>query len=221
MLNEIKNFIQKFKDKRTYKKGIQKLDEGYYKEAEEILSELEDSQLIDREMLFFNIGGALIGQDKLAAGEKYLYKAIDIESEHDFIWATLAEVNLLQRKWDEAEKAINKAIELEPEKDFYELKKEVICGSDELKEDYLKHFDLLKEAIEEQKKENWKKSIELLKESAEYYSKTGYIYNQIGAIYNNNLGNSDLAAQFFKKAIEKEPDNEIFQRNLKQVLKNS
>ncbi len=219
MLNKIKNFIQKFKDKRTYQKGIKKLDEGYYKEAEEILVELKDSQLIDREMLFFNLGGALIGQDKLSEGEEYLQQAIEIESEHDFIWATLAEVNLLQRKWDEAEKAINKAIEIEPEKDFYELKKEVICGSDELKENYLKHFELLKESIEEQKNENWQKSIELLKESSEYYSKTGYIYNQIGAIYNNNLGNKELAAQFFKKAIEKEPDNQIFQRNLKQVLK--
>jgi len=219
MLTKIKNFIQKFKDKRTYKKGIKKLDEGYYKEAEEILSELEDSQLIDREMLFFNLGGALIGQDRLAAGEKYLQKAIEIESEHDFLWATLAEVNLLQRQWDEAEKSINKAIEIEPEKEFYQLKKEVICGSDQLKEDYLKHFELLKEAIEEQKNENWQKSIEILKESSEYYSETGYIYNQIGAIYNNNLDNSDLAAQFFKKAIEKEPDNQIFQRNLKQVLK--
>jgi len=173
MLNKIKNFIQEIKDKRAYKKGIKKLDEGYYKEAEEILSELKDSQLVDREMLFFNLGGALIGQDKLPEGEKYLHQAIEIESEHDFIWATLAEVNLLQRKWDEAEKAINKAIDLEPEKDFYELKKEVICGSDELKENYLKHFELLKEAIEEQKNENWEKSIELLKESSELYNKSG------------------------------------------------
>jgi tetratricopeptide (TPR) repeat protein len=219
MFSKIKNFIQEIKDKRTYKQGIKKLDGGYYKEAEKILSELEDSQLIDREMLFFNLGGALIGQDKLHEGEKYLHKAIDIQAEHDFLWATLSEVNVLQRKWDEAEKAINRAIELEPEKNFYDLKKEVICGSDELKENYLKHFDLLKEAIEEQKNENWQKSIELLKESAEYYSKTGYIYNQIGAIYNNNLSNSEMAAQFFKKAIEKEPDNEIFIRNLKQVLK--
>lgn len=219
MLNKIKNFIQKIKDEKAYKKGIKKLDAGYYKEAEAILSELEESELVDREMLFFNLGGALIGQDKLEAGEQYLQKAIEIEPEHDFIWATLAEVNLLQRKWAEAEKSINKAIEIEPEKDFYDLKKEVICGSEELKENYLKHFELLKEAIEEQKQENWQKSIELLKESSEYYSKTGYIYNQIGAIYNNNLGNSELAAQFFKKAIEKEPENEIFQRNLKQVLK--
>lgn len=219
MLTKIKNFIQEIKDKRTYKKGIKKLDEGYYKEAEEILSEIEDSHLVDREMLFFNLGGALIGQDRLEEGQKYLEKAIEIEAGYDYIWATLAEVNLLQRKWDQAEKAINKAIEIEPEADFYELKKEVICGSDQLKENYLKHFELLKEAIEEQKKENWQKSIELLKESADYYNKTGYIYNQIGAIYNNNLGNKELAAQFFKKAIEKEPDNQVFQRNLKQVLK--
>lgn len=219
MLTKIKKFIQKIKDKNNYKKGVQKLDEGYYKEAADILSKLEKSETVDRKMLYFNLGGALIGQDKLEQGEKYLRQAVEIGAGHNYIWATLAEVNILQRKWNKAEKAINKAIELEPEKDFYELKKEVICGSEELKENYLKHFELLKKAIEEQKKENWEQSLELLKEASTYYNKTGYLYNQIGAIYNNNLGNQELAAQFFKKAIEKEPDNQVFIRNLKQVLK--
>ena len=219
MLNKIKNFFKKFKDKKLFKKGIKKLDEGYYQEAAEILFQIEDSQQVDREMLYFNLAGALIGEEKFDQGEKYLNKAIEIEAEHDFLWATLAEVNILQGKWEAAEKAINKALELEPGKKIYETKKEVICGSEELKENYLKHFELLKESIEEQKKENWEQSVEILREAVEYYDQTGYVYNQIGAIYNNNLGNEELAAQFFKKAIEKEPDNEVFIRNLKQVLK--
>jgi len=112
-----------------------------------------------------------------------------------------------------------KALELEPEKTIYESKKEVICGSQELKENYLKYFKLLKESIEEQKQENWKKAVELLVKAVEHYDQTGYVYNQIGAIYNNNLGNKERAAQFFKKAIEREPENEVFKRNLKQVLR--
>ncbi|SDH48583.1 tetratricopeptide repeat protein [Halanaerobium congolense] len=219
MFAKIKSFIQKFKDNKSFRDASKKIDEGYFKEAEKILIEIKDSPYVEKEMLFFNLAGALIGQDKLKEGEKYLHKAVEVEAEQDYIWATLAEVNVLQRKWDEAEKAINKAIELEPDKSFYEIKKEVICGSDELKEDYLKHFALLKEAIEEQKNENWKKSVEILREAVEHYDRTGYVYNQIGAIYNNNLGNKELAAQFFKKAIEKEPDNKIFQKNLKHVLK--
>ena len=221
MLNKIKNYFKKFKDKRLFKKGIKKLDDGYYQEAEEILFQIEDSQQIDREMLFFNLAGALIGQKKLDEGEKYLNKAIEIEAGDDFLWATLAEVNILQERWGAAKKAINKALELEPEKEIYERKKEVICGSEELKENYLKYFKLLRESIEEQKKENWQQSVELLKDAVDYYDKTGYVYNQIGAIYNNNLGNKELAAQFFKKAIEREPENEVFIRNLKQVLKNN
>lgn len=221
MLNKIKNFFKKFKDKKLFKQAIKKLDDGYYQEAAEILAELKDSQQVDREMLYFNLAGALIGQDKLAEGEKYLNKAIEIEAEHDFLWATLAEVNILQKKWEAAKKAINKALELEPGKKIYESKKEVICGSEELKENYLKYFKLLKESIEEQKRENWQKSVGLLRDAVDHYDQTGYVYNQIGAIYNNNLGNKELAAQFFKKAIEREPDNEVFIRNLKQVLKNS
>ncbi|RAK08175.1 tetratricopeptide repeat protein [Halanaerobium saccharolyticum] len=221
MLNKIKNFFKKFKDKKLFKQGIKKLDDGYYQEAAEILAELKDSQQVDREMLYFNLAGALIGQDKLAEGEKYLNKAIEIEAEHDFLWATLAEVNILQKKWEAAKKAINKALELEPGKKIYESKKEVICGSEELKENYLKYFKLLKKSIEEQKRENWQKSVGLLRDAVDHYDQTGYVYNQIGAIYNNNLGNKELAAQFFKKAIEREPDNEVFIRNLKQVLKNS
>ncbi|MEC9489340.1 MAG: hypothetical protein UMU04_00195 [Halanaerobiales bacterium] len=221
MLNKIKNFFKKFKDKKLFKQGIKKLDDGYYQEAAEILAELKDSQQVDREMLYFNLAGALIGQDKLAEGEKYLNKAIEIEAEHDFLWATLAEVNILQKKWEAAKKAINKALELEPGKKIYESKKEVICGSEELKGNYLKYFKLLKESIEEQKRENWQRSVELLRDAVDHYDQTGYVYNQIGAIYNNNLGNKELAAQFFKKAIEREPDNEVFIRNLKQVLKNS
>ena len=108
---------------------------------------------------------------------------------------------------------------MEPEKKIYQTKKDVICGSEELKENYLEYFKLLKESIEEQKQENWKKAVELLVKAVEHYDKTGYVYNQIGAIYNNNLGNKELAAEFFKKAIEREPENEVFKRNLKQVLR--
>ena len=81
------------------------------------------------------------------------------------------------------------------------------------------YFKLLKESIEEQKQENWKEAVELLVDAVEHYDKTGYVFNQIGAIYNNNLGNKERAAQFFKKAIEREPENEVFKRNLKQVLR--
>ncbi|MGM0549115.1 MAG: hypothetical protein ACQER0_07590 [Bacillota bacterium] len=218
MLNKIKSFFRKMKDKRLFKKAIKKLDAGYYQEAAEILFKIEKSEALDQVMLYFNLAGALIGQDKLIEGEEYLNKAIAIESEYDFLWATLAEVNILEKKWEAAAKAINKALDLAPEKKIYQLKKEVICGSEELKTNYLKYFSLLKESIAEQKKENWKKSVLLLKEAVNYYDQTGYVYNQIGAIYNNNLGDSKLAAKFFKKAIEKEPDNQVFIRNLKQVL---
>lgn len=218
MLNKIKEFFQKLKDKRLFKKAIKKLDAGYYQEAADILFEIESSQHLDQVMLFFNLAGALIGQDKLVKGEAYLKKAIAIEAEYDFLWATLAEVNILEEKWEAAKSSIDKALILAPEKKFYQLKKEVIYGSEELKANYLKYFSLLKESIAEQKKENWEKSVLLLKEAVSYYDQTGYVYNQIGAIYNNNLGNKDLAAKFFKKAIEKEPDNQVFIRNLKQVL---
>ncbi|TDP93567.1 tetratricopeptide repeat protein [Halanaerobium saccharolyticum] len=219
MLNKIKGFFQKMKDKKAFKAGIKKLDNGYYKEATGILLPLEDSPHLNQEMLYFNLAGALIGQDKLNKGEKYLKKAIEIEAEQDYLWATLAEVNILQEKWESAEKAIKKALKLEPEKKIYQTKKDVICGSEELKENYLEYFKLLKESIEEQKQENWKKAVELLVKAVEYYDKTGYVFNQIGAIYNNNLGNKELAAEFFKKAIEREPENEVFKRNLKQVLR--
>lgn len=219
MLNKIKNFIQKMKDKKAFNSGIKKLDEGYYQEAAEILLPLEDSPHLNKEMLYFNLAGALIGCDQLDQGEKYLKQAVEIDPQQDYLWATLAEVNILQEKWDSAEKAIKKAIELEPDKIIYQSKKEVICGSNELKENYLKYFKLLKNSIEEQKEENWKKAVELLIKAVEHYDRTGYVYNQIGAIYNNNLDNKDLAAQFFKKAIEREPENEVFKRNLKQVLR--
>jgi tetratricopeptide (TPR) repeat protein len=219
MLNKIKEYFQKMKDKKSFKSGIKKLDAGYYKEAAEILLPLADSSHLNQEILYFNLAGALIGQDKLDEGEKYLNKAIAVDSKQDYLWATLAEVNILQKKWESAEKAIQKALELEPEKTIYESKKEVICGSQELKENYLKYFKLLKESIEEQKEENWKKAVELLVKAVEHYDQTGYVYNQIGAIYNNNLGNKERAAQFFKKAIEREPENEVFKRNLKQVLR--
>ena len=219
MLNKIKGFFQKMKDKKALKEGTKKLDEGYYQKSAEILAPLTDSPHLNKENLYFNLAGALIGQDKLEEGEKYLKKAIELDSKQDYLWATLAEVNILQKKWESAEKAIKKALELEPENKIYQSKKEVICGSEELKENYLKYFDLLKESIEEQKKENWKKAVELLVEAVEHYDKTGYVYNQIGAIYNNNLDNKELAAKFFKKAIEREPENEVFKRNLKQVLR--
>lgn len=219
MLDKIKGFFQKMKDKKALQQGIKKLDEGYYQEAADILQPLAASPHLNQELLYFNLAGALIGCDQLDEGEKYLKKALEIDSKQDYLWATLAEVNILQRKWDSAEKAIKKAVELEPDKIIYQSKKEVICGSKELRENYLKYFQLLRNSVEEQKKENWQKAVELLSKAVEHYDRTGYVYNQIGAIYNNNLDNKDLAAQFFKKAIEREPENEVFKRNLKQVLR--
>lgn len=219
MLSKIKNFFQGLKDKKAYKAGVKKLDEGYYQEAAEILESLLTSSHLNKELLYFNLAGASIGEGKLERGEKYLNKAIEIDPQQDYLWATLAEVNILQEKWDSAEKAIKKALELEPDKVIYQSKKEVICGSEQLKQDYLKYFSLLKNSVEEQKKENWKQAVELLIEAVKHYDRTGYVYNQIGAIYNNNLNNKELSAKFFKKAIEREPENEVFKRNLKQVLK--
>lgn len=219
MFNKIRGFFRKLKHKKSFKKGVKKLDEGYYQEAAEILTPLKESPYLNEEMLYFNLAGAVIGQDKLEQGENYLKKAIEVDPKQDYLWATLAEVNILQRKWENAKKAINKALDLEADKKIYQAKKDVICGSDQLKEDYLQHFSLLKKSIKEQKAENWKQAVKLLIEAVDHYDRTGYVYNQIGAIYNNNLGNKDLAAEFFKKAIKKEPENEVFKRNLKQVLR--
>lgn len=220
MLNKIKNFFKKFTEKKRFKKGVKKLDNGFYKEAEEIFLDLRDSWRIERAMIYFNLAGSVIGQDRLEEGEKHLKRAIDLREEYDFLWATLAEVNILQQNWEKAESAIDKALELEPGKKIHEAKKEIICGEQELKENYLKHFSLIKESIEEQKKENWEQCIQLLIKAADYYDRTGYVYNKIGAIYNNNLADSQLAVKYIKKAVQIEPDNEVFSRNLEHVAKN-
>lgn len=219
MWEKIKGFFKSFTEKKRFKKGIKKLDSGYYQEAEEIFWELKDGRRIKKEMIYFNLAGALIGQEKMEAGEKYLNKALAINDQHDFLWSTLAEVNIVQRKWQKAEKAVDKALELEPEKKVHEAKKDIICGSQELKENYLKHFALIKESVAEQKKENWEKAVELLKKAAEYYDETGYVYNKIGAVYYNNLKNKELAAEYIEKALKKEPDNPVFTRNLENVSK--
>lgn len=219
MFEKIKGFFKSFTEKKRFKEGIRKLDNGYYKEAEEIFLDLKEGRQIKKEMIYFNLAGAVIGQDELQKGEEYLKMALNLNDEYDFLWSTLAEVNILQRKWEEAEKAIKKAIEIEPGKRMHEAKKDIICGSDELKENYLKHFALIKDSVEAQKNENWDQAIDLLKEAAEYYDQTGYVYNKIGAIYHNNLKNEELAVEYIEKALEKEPDNTVFIRNLKNVSK--
>jgi len=168
-------------------------------------------------MLYFNYASALIANEKFIQAKKYLKKAIKKDKSIDFFWGTLAEVNILKKEWKNAEKNLKKAIKLEPNKKNYQNKLEIVRGDKTIKDNYFEYYDLIKKAIKIQKEEKWEKSIELFKKSLDYYDKMGYAYNQIGAIYNNNLGEKKKALKYFRLALEKEPNNQMFKMNLKRI----
>ncbi|MGM0500595.1 MAG: tetratricopeptide repeat protein [Bacillota bacterium] len=217
MIRLIRRLINKFKEKRKFKKSLKYLNSGEYLKAERIMDGLLNSNALDLKKLYFNYASALIANEKFDQAKTYLKKAINKDKSVDFFWGTLAEVNILKKEWKHAEENLKKAIELEPNKKIYQNKLEIVNGNKSVKNNYLNYYDLIKKAIKFQKEEKWKKSIELFKESLKYYDKMGYAYNQIGAIYNNNLGQKEKALKYFRLALEKEPNNKMFKMNLKRI----
>ncbi len=217
MLKFFKKFIDKFKDKRNFNKALKDLNQGRYKEAEVILLDLIDSDFLDIEMVSFNLASALIGSEKFVEAEVYLKKAIKERDDIDFFWGTLGEVYILQERWSMAEDALQRAAKLNSERKIYKKKLAIVKGDKQTKDNYLKYYFKIKEAIKLQKDEEWEASIKMFKKALEYNDIMGYAYNQIGAIYNNKLNNSEQAIKYFKLALEREPENKMFNMNLKRA----
>ncbi len=217
MITFIKKMINNFKEKRKFKRSLKYLNSGEYLKAERIMGELLNSNILEQKMIYFNYASALIANEKFGQADEYLKKAIKKDKNVDFFWGTLAEVNILKKEWGNAEKNLQKAIKFAPNKKKYQNKLEIVMGDKSIKDNYFEYYRLIKKAIKIQKEEKWEKSIELFKKSLNYYDKMGYAYNQIGAIYNNNLGEKKKALKYFRLALEKEPNNEMFKMNLKRI----
>lgn len=218
MINLIKKIINRFKEKRKFKKSLKYLNSGEYLKAEKIMSGLLNSNNLDLKMIYFNYASSLIANEKFGEAKKYLKKAIKEDENIDFFWGTLAEVNILTKNWKNAENNFKKAIAIAPNKKNYQNKLEIAKGSKKMKDNYFAYYKLIKEAIKFQKEEKWEKSIEKFKNSLNYYDKMGYAYNQIGGIYNNELDQKKNALKYFRLALEREPNNEMFKMNLKRII---
>ncbi|MFW5999645.1 MAG: tetratricopeptide repeat protein [Halanaerobiaceae bacterium] len=216
MLNFLKNLAGKIKDKIRFKRALKKLNTGEYSSAKKQLAKLLDSQHLEREMVYFNYASTLIGLENFDGAERNLKKAIEIKNNIAFFWGTLGEVHILQKNWDKAEECLERARKLEDKK-MYRQKLKIIRGPEEKRKNYLQYYYLIKEALQLQKEEKWEESVNKFREALEYNNSMGYAYNQIGAIYNNKLKNTEKAKKYFRLALEKEPDNKMFKMNLKRL----
>lgn len=216
MLNFLKNLAGRIKDKIRFKRALKKLNTGEYSSAKKRLAKLLDSQHLEREMVYFNYASTLIGLENFDGAERNLKKAIEIKNNIAFFWGTLGEVHILQKNWDKAEECLERAQKLEDKK-MYRQKLKIIRGPEEKRKNYLQYYYLIKEALQLQKEEKWEESVNKFREALEYNDSMGYAYNQIGAIYNNKLKNTEKAKKYFQLALEKEPDNKMFKMNLKRL----
>ncbi len=121
----------------------------------------------------------------------------------------LGEVYLQQEQWDKA------LLVLDPYRENAEAKQllDIIRGGSKERRDYLTFMGLLRQAIRLIHEHEYSNSIQCLKESLPFSKDRGKVYNQIGGIYFNFLKDRNSAEEYFRKAWECSPNNNVFKLN--------
>ena len=203
-------YFDLLKEKRLQIKGQKLLTQG---KIEKAFDAFQKAILINSSTEnIYNLALSLMAQTKYLQAEKYLRKIFENYPENEMNLLTLAECVIMQKKWNEAIELYRSLADFDPENKTYQ-KYKTIAEDVVIREKYVKSKYLLNFSILELKRKNDKKAMELLLEAEEYFPGNPNILNNIGSIY-MLFKNYEKAYSYFSKAIENDPSNKRFQKNL-------
>ena len=203
-------FMQSLKAKRLRKKGQQLLTSGKIEKAHRIFQKVV---LIDNSTEnLFNLALSLMAMAHYSEAENYLRKIETNFPDHELNTLTLAESLIMQKKWDEAIKFYKKANQINPRSEAY--KKYLAIAKDVVaREKYVKSKEFFQEATEKLGCKKDDEALNILQKANEYFPENPNILNNIGTLY-LNLKKFKQAYDHFAKAINLDPENKKFQKNL-------
>lgn len=202
--------MQSLKAKRLRKKGQQLLTSGKIEKAHRIFQKVV---LIDNSTEnLFNLALSLMAMAHYSEAENYLRKIETNFPDHELNTLTLAESLIMQKKWDEAIKFYKKANQINPRSEAY--KKYLAIAKDVVaREKYVKSKEFFQEATEKLGCKKDDEALNILQKANEYFPENPNILNNIGTLY-LNLKKFKQAYDHFAKAINLDPENKKFQKNL-------
>ncbi len=203
-------YFDLLKEKRLQMKGQKLLTQG---KTEKAYDTFQKAILINSSTEnIYNLALSLMAQTKYLQAEKYLRKIFKNYPENEINLLTLAECVIMQQKWNEAIELYRLLADSDPKNKAYQKYKN-IAEDVVIREKYVKSKCLLYSSILELKRKNDKKALEMLLEAEEYFPGNPNILNNIGSVY-MLLKDHEKAYSYFSKAIDNDPGNRKFQKNL-------
>ena len=203
-------YFDLLKEKRLQIKGQKLLTQG---KTEKAFDAFQKAILINSSTEnIYNLALSLMAQTKYLQAEKYLRKIFEDYPENEINLLTLAECVIMQKKWNEAIELYRLLSDSDPKNKAYQ-KYKIIAEDIVIREKYVKSKCLLNMSILELKRKNDRKALEILLEAEEYFPGNPNILNNIGSIY-MLFKDHEKAYSYFSQAIDSDPGNRKFQKNL-------
>jgi|SRR5690554_2842012 len=149
----------------------------------------------------------------LESAERHLEKALTLKHDSKNTAQVLAQVYILQKKWESAVKVLS------PYKGLTEVERliTIINKSEESRLAYLNYATLLQKAVGMMRSKRYEAAVSHLKNAVCYADEPTDLYNQIGTIYLNCLKDRNKAEEYFSKAYQLSPGNKRIKMNYAKV----
>ncbi len=209
------NFFKKYYIRYLRNRGQKLLKKGKTEKAERIFAKILQFSKTPED--FFNYGLSLMDLFDYEGAIEYFKKVNEKNPNFPMNNIALGEAYLLVRDWDNAKEIFTHLLEKYPDSGTF--KNYISIMDDVLKrEKYVIVKESMAKAVSALRKRNNIKAIEHLKFAEDVAPEIPMIKNSLGEIY-FLIKDYDNAFEYFKKAIEIEPENPKFQNNWKKILR--
>lgn len=195
--------------------GYQSLKKGKHEKA---LRHFEKALLISQEVsIIFNYVVALSAVGKYSDAYPYLSKILTEYKDNEMALSMMLWVCMMLRKWDEAIDLCEKIrLQFPSNQEFIHLYD--ILQNKEIREKFVAAQDLIKQADQKMIKKQYSDSINLLKQAIKINPDEALAYNNLASIH-YSLKKNEEAKLYIKKAVELDPLNTKYKKNLRIIDK--
>ncbi len=208
------NFWQLWRKNRLRNKGQKYLVKGFYHKAFRIFQKV--LLLDDAPENIFNLAITLMSLGNYPEAENYLQKVYKKFPENELNILSLAECNLMQKKWEKAKKLYDKLQAVNPNKKFY-LHYQEIAYDPAVREKYVTLRLLINQADKAIQKKNKKSALTFLEQCEEYLLSEPNLLHSIGVLY-YQLKNYKKARSFLAEAVKLDNSNSAYKKILRKVI---
>lgn len=191
--------------------GYKRLREGKHEKA---LRHFEKAMLISDEVsIRFNYVVVLSALAKYEEAYPHLDNILAAYSDNEMALSLMIWVCMMLRKWGEAIELLEKIrLQFPSNQEFIHLYD--ILQNSEIRERFVAAQELIKQAEKSTLKKKYQESIKLLEKAIEVNPQEALAYNNLASIYYSSK-ERDKAIEYMKKAIELDPLNSKYKKNLR------